>query len=74
MADMKNKRWKDLRPRQRRGITVLSIVELVFTALALWDLAHRPASKINGKKPVWVMLSFVQPVGPIAYLLFGRKK
>jgi hypothetical protein len=42
--------------------------------MALWDLAHRPASQIKGNKRVWAVFAFVQPVGPLAYLLFGRKR
>jgi hypothetical protein len=28
---------------------------------------------VRGPKPLWVLGSVVQPVGPIAYLVFGRR-
>lgn len=48
-------------------------VEIALTAFALTDLARRPASQVRGPKPLWVATCFVQPVGPIAYLLLGRR-
>jgi hypothetical protein len=52
----------------------MGLVELIFTSMALWDLGHRPAAQVRGKKLVWGLLAFVQPFGPISYLLFGRKR
>lgn len=71
---MQRQQWKDIPRRQRRRIGIMSLVEMVLTGIALWDLAHRPETEINGKKKVWALVSFVQPVGPISYLLFGRKR
>jgi len=53
---------------------VQGVIQFALMAWTLWDLAHRPADQIKGKKRLWVMAAFVQPVGPIAYLLFGRKR
>ena len=52
-------------------LTVAS-VELALTATALVDLAMRPAAEVRGRKAVWALAVFVQPVGPIAYLAWGR--
>lgn len=49
-------------------------VEVVLTTVALVDLARRPAEQVRGPKPVWALGCFVQPVGPIAYLLLGRRR
>ena len=70
----KQQRWSDLDPRARRAIVVGSIVELVLTAVALRDLKRRPKSQVRGPKLLWRLLAFVQPVGPIAYLLLGRRR
>jgi Phospholipase_D-nuclease N-terminal len=67
------KRWGDLTPTQQGLILTLASVELAFTATALVDLARRPASQIRGPKPLWLLGCFVQPVGPLAYLVLGRR-
>lgn len=74
MKNMQNKQWKDIPVKQKRRIAFMSLVELVLTIIALWDLSHRPASQVKGKKFMWALLAFVQPIGPISYLLFGRKR
>lgn len=68
------KGWRDLSPVQKIANIGMAAIELVLTSLALWDIAHRPATEINGKKRTWVMASFIQPLGPVIYFLFGRKK
>lgn len=68
------KRWSDFSPRQRTAIIVGAIAELIMTSLALRDLARRPADQVRGRKPMWVPVFFVQPVGPILYFLVGRRR
>jgi hypothetical protein len=63
----------DLTPTQQGLILGLASVELAFTATALVDLARRPASQVRGPKPLWLLGCFVQPVGPLAYLVLGRR-
>jgi hypothetical protein len=67
------RRWEDLSRGQQTAIVVGATVELVLTAVALKDLARRPAAQVRGPKPLWAMACFVQPVGPIAYLVAGRR-
>jgi hypothetical protein len=74
MEKMQQRQWKNLSAGGRRRLIITGLVQLTLTSLALWDLAHRPASQIKGSKRLWVVLAFVQPVGPLAYLLFGRKR
>jgi hypothetical protein len=74
MATTKQKKkWRDLTDGQRVAIVIGAGIELVLTTLAMVDLARRPAAQVRGPKPLWVLGSVVQPVGPIAYLLFGRR-
>jgi hypothetical protein len=47
--------------------------EIALTAFALADLARRPASQVRGPKLLWAATCFVQPVGPISYLMLGRR-
>lgn len=48
-------------------------VEIALTAYALIDLARRPATEVRGPKFLWAVTCFVQPVGPISYLMLGRR-
>jgi hypothetical protein len=69
----RKKRWRDLTRGQRAAVVAASAVEVVLTTVALADLARRPAEQVRGSKAVWALGCFVQPVGPIAYLAFGRR-
>lgn len=69
-----SKRWDDLSSEQQTAIVLGSIIEVVLTTAALIDLARRPADLVRGPKWAWAAGSFVQPVGPIAYFAFGRRK
>ena len=67
-------RWKELKSRQRRGITVMTIVQVALLLAALIDLRRRPAAEINGSKRLWTAVVFVNFIGPIAYFIFGHKR
>jgi hypothetical protein len=71
---MRRRGWKEMSPVQRVRNVLMGAVQLVLVTLALWDISHRPDNEINGKKRTWVMASLIQPVGPIIYFMFGRKK
>ena len=69
---MAKKRWSDLTPTQQRWVHVAGAAEIVMTTVALRDLARQPASSVRGSRTAWALGCFVQPVGPLAYLAFGR--
>jgi hypothetical protein len=69
---MAKKKWSELSASQRAGTVAVSTVELVLTVIALVDLVKRPSEQVWGPKGVWAVGVFVQPVGPIAYLAWGR--
>lgn len=71
---MATKRWDDLTGTQQKAVLVAAAVEVVLTTRALTDLARRPADQVRGPKPLWALGCFVQPVGPIAYLMLGRRR
>ena len=71
---MTKKRWSDLTPGQRRAVYVVGAIETIATAAAWRDLAKRPAEDVRGPKLVWRLASFVQPVGPLAYFVVGRRR
>lgn len=67
------KNWSDLTSTQKRAVYVAGALEAIITAAALRDLAKRPAKEVRGPKVAWVLASFVQPVGPLAYFAVGRR-
>lgn len=71
---MAKRRWSDLTTRQRRAVYLAATVEIIATATALRDLARRPADEVRGSRLAWAAGCLVQPVGPLAYLAFGRQR
>jgi hypothetical protein len=71
--DLTARQWWDGLGRARQGgVVALGVAEVVVTSVALVDLARRPGALVRGPKIFWVLACFVQPVGPVAYLLLGR--
>lgn len=54
----------------------LIILELILVIVALVDLSKRDKSSLRGEnKLVWVLvILFISTIGPIIYLVMGRKK
>jgi hypothetical protein len=65
--------WSELSTLQQRAICVVGAAETVVTLAALRDLRRRPAGQVRGPKVAWGLGVFVQPVGPIAYFIAGRR-
>jgi hypothetical protein len=68
-----NKKWSELTPAGKAAVLALAAIEAVLTTLALRDLAARPADEVLGPKWLWRIACLVQPFGPVAYLLVGRR-
>ena len=71
---MPNKRWSELSIGQRRGIVLSGVVQVALLITALVDIWQRPKEEIRGSKRLWTALSFVNFVGPVSYLLVGRRR
>lgn len=67
------KSWSDMSTRSKVLVVVASVVELVLTSVALADLRRRNRSAVRGPKWIWGLLCLVQPVGPVLYLVAGRR-
>jgi len=65
--------WDGLTTFRRVGLVALTAVEVVCTTAAAFDLMRRPAPLVRGPKALWWPAIFVQPVGSIAYLRWGRR-
>ena len=66
--------WSDMTPTQKKLVVVGGIAEVALTAWCARDLKRRPAELVRGPKLLWAPALSVQPVGPIAYLVWGRKR
>jgi hypothetical protein len=69
----RNQRWSDLTPRRRAAIVAAGTIEVVLTTVAIVDLSRRPRAQVRGSKLLWLVGCFIQPIGPVAYLRFGRR-
>jgi hypothetical protein len=68
------RRWADMSSLQKAGNILMAVAEIATVAMALLDIRRRPASEINGSKRVWSMTALIQPIGPVIYFIFGRKR
>lgn len=68
------KRWSELGPFQQIAVISLSLVQVGLLIAALWDIRRRADEEINGSKALWIAVSFINFIGPIAYFSFGRKR
>ena len=66
--------WKDLSPLAKVAVVVGATIQLGLLVAALVDLFRRRPDQINGPRALWVAVSSVNFVGPIAYFLFGRRR
>lgn len=71
---VRSRRWRELSSRQRAMLIIVGSIELLLTANAAGDLHYRPSDRVRGPKALWWPAIFVQPVGPIAYLVCGRRQ
>ena len=71
---MAKQKFADLPPAQQRAIVIAGAVQLTLLAAALFDISRRPQDQIKGPKPLWVGVSFINTIGPLAYFFFGRKR
>lgn len=69
----RRQRWRDLTYTRRVAIVVGSLLQVALMATALWDIHHRSPDEIHGSKRMWTAAAFINFVGPIAYLILGRK-
>jgi len=56
------------------AVVLAAVVQLALLGAALADLRRRDAGQLNGPRWMWVLLSFVNFVGPLTYFAVGRRK
>ena len=70
----RKKTWRDLSAGQKSAAVIGGVGELVVTTRAVRDLLRRPREEVRGPKLLWLLASCVQPLGPVAYILVGRRR
>ena len=71
---VQRKTWSDMGKKQQLSVIVGGAVQVALLVAALVDLKRRPAELIRGRKALWVGLSFINYVGPLAYFILGRRR
>ena len=66
--------WDELSPTAKGAAVAVASVQLALFGYALRDVLRRPAAELSAPRPVWVAACFVNLVGPLAYLRFGRRR
>lgn len=72
LAGRRRRRWGDLSPVQKALVVIAAAVQFAVAAVAVNDLARRPADQVRGPKWAWAPAMAVNFVGPLAYLRWGR--
>lgn len=70
----RRRRRRQLSTPKRLAMIAVACVQITLLVLALRDLRQRPAEDIRGPKIAWVLASFVNFVGPLAYFVAGRRR
>jgi hypothetical protein len=71
---MAKKSWSEMTPTQKKLVVATAVAEVAVTAWCVRDLKNRPDSLVRGPKLLWGPAMSIQPFGPIAYLVWGRKR
>lgn len=50
-----------------------AVIQLGLLGVAQVDIKRRTAEQLKGPRWLWISVSFINFVGPIAYFLFGRR-
>jgi hypothetical protein len=74
VAGDSRRRWRDLSTTSRLAVVAGAGVQLTLLGAALADLHRRRPEEVKGPRKLWVAISFVNFVGPLAYFVFGRRR
>jgi hypothetical protein len=68
--------WRGLTTRQRVGLVVRGVAQAGLLVVAARDLRRRPPDQVRGNKWLWapVIAMNYLGIGPIAYLVGGRRR
>lgn len=67
------KRWRDRSTNEKIALIALSAAQFALSAWAQRDLSDRERDEVRGPKIVWRLVNMVTVVGPVSYLIVGRR-
>jgi hypothetical protein len=67
------RRWHDLGPGARAAVIIGAVIQFGLLGAAQVDIKRRTAEQLNGPRWLWIGVSLINFVGPVAYFLFGRR-
>jgi hypothetical protein len=67
------KRWRDQSTNEKIALIALSAAQFALSAWAQRDLSDRDHHEVRGPKLMWRLVNMITVVGPVAYLLLGRR-
>src|SRR5689334_22578392 len=67
------RRWADLSPGARVAVTIVGAVQVGLQISALVDLARPDSGRVPGPRWAWVLVGYINFVGPISYFAFERR-
>ncbi len=50
------------------------LINFALMVWMIWDLRKRSDAELNGKRKLWFMAAFVTPIGPVAYIIYLRRR
>ncbi|SJM59613.1 hypothetical protein [Gulosibacter sp. 10] len=66
--------WQKLGDGTQATVAVLAGVQVTLFAIAQLELVSRARERVRGRKWTWFLGNFVNFLGPISFLLFGRRR
>lgn len=62
------------KPARKSQPGIGGLINFALMAWMIWDLRKRSDAELNGKRKLWFMAAFVTPIGPIAYIIYLRRR
>jgi hypothetical protein len=50
------------------------LINFALMVWMIWDLRRRSDAELNGKRKLWLLVAFVPPFGPIAYIIYLQRR
>lgn len=72
ITESKPKPHRTQSPAQARA-AIQGLINLILVIMTVRDIRRRSDAELNGSRKRWMLAAFAPPLGPIAYLVFGRK-
>ena len=62
------------KPARKSPPGISGLINFALMVWMIWDLRKRTDAELNGKRKWWLMAAFAPPIGPIAYIIYLRRR